>query len=84
MWASFQEDNLYIIEQENIICHVDKADRKILIFKDLFFARPPSEVIILWLNSNKNLSIPLSCNVASWCILSKLPWYPSVFTPRGK
>lgn len=40
IWASFQEDNLYIIEQENIICHVDKADRKILIFKDIFLPDP--------------------------------------------
>lgn len=60
------------MEQENIICHVDKTDMKILIFKGIFFARPPSEIIILWLNSNKkNFSIPLSCNEASWCMYNQ-------------
>jgi hypothetical protein len=33
MWAYFQEDNLYTMEQENIVCRVDKTDdMKILIF----------------------------------------------------
>lgn len=72
------------MEHENIICHVDKTDVIILIFKGIIFARPPSEVIILWLNSNKNFSVPLFCNAASWCIFSKLSWYSYLFILKGK